>query len=109
MLGQPNFGTIEIDWNSRPVNLKFQVRDKNGAAVASVNISLSELHPSNSKTGGNKVKTGDNKRHCTLEVSLPWITRYRPAILFSFTIVGKSLLNSNCQIFFLEKSFYDSL
>lgn len=71
------------------MSLKFNVRDKNGVAVTGVNISLSELHPSNSET-----QVGDNQRHCTLEVSLPWIKRHRLVILFSFTIVGMSLLNS---------------
>ncbi|XP_058743210.1 uncharacterized protein LOC131616014 isoform X2 [Vicia villosa] len=83
--GQPNFGTIEINWDSHPVNVKFEIRDKNGIAVTGVNVSLSELHPSKSETL-DKVKTGDNQRHCTLEASLPWIKRYRIAILFYFTI-----------------------
>lgn len=89
--GLPNFGTIEIDWESHPVSLKFNVRDKNGVAVTGVNISLSELHPSNSETH-DRVKVGDNQRHCTLEVSLPWIKRHRLVILFSFTIVALLLV-----------------
>ncbi|CAI8586548.1 unnamed protein product [Vicia faba] len=83
--GQPNFGTIEIVWESHPVSVKFEVRDKNGVAVTGVNVSLTELHPSKSDSL-DKVKTGDNQRHCTLEASLPWIKRYRIAILFYFTI-----------------------
>ncbi|XP_045786345.1 uncharacterized protein LOC123881666 [Trifolium pratense] len=83
--GQPNFGTIEIDWDSHPVSVKFDVRDKNGVAVTGVDIPLLELHPSNSETHDG-VKEGDNQRHCTLEVSLPWIKRYRLAIFFYFTI-----------------------
>ncbi|CAK8538487.1 unnamed protein product [Lathyrus sativus] len=83
--GQPNFGTIEIDWEAHPVNVKFEIRDKKGVAVTGVNISLLELHPSKSETL-DKAKTGDNQRHCTLEASLPWIKRYRIAILLYFTI-----------------------
>ncbi|MCH99360.1 hypothetical protein A2U01_0020372, partial [Trifolium medium] len=83
--GQPNFGTIEIDWDSHPVSVKFDVRDKNGVAVTGVNIPLLELHPSKSETRDG-VKAGDNQRHCTLEISLPWIKRYRLAIFFYFTI-----------------------
>ncbi|XP_027329990.1 uncharacterized protein LOC113846198 isoform X2 [Abrus precatorius] len=86
--GQPNFGTIEIDWDSHPVTLKFKVRDKNGVAVTEVNVSLMELQPLNSDSEtGDRVKAGHNKRHCTLEVSLPWIVRYRLAILFCFALV----------------------
>ncbi|GAU14441.1 hypothetical protein TSUD_249810 [Trifolium subterraneum] len=64
--GQPNFGTIEIDWDSHPVSVKFDVRDKNGVAVTGVNMPLLELHPSKSETRDG-VKAGDNQRHCTLE------------------------------------------
>lgn len=74
------------------MSVKFEIRDKEGVAVTGVNISLLELHPSKSETL-DKVKTGDNQRHCTLETSLPWIKRYRIAILFYFTISGKSLPN----------------
>lgn len=78
------------------MTLKFKVRDKNGVAVTGVNISLLELHVSNSESG-ERVKVGYNQKYCTLEVSLPWIIRYRLAILFYFAIVGKSLLpNSSC-------------
>ncbi|XP_004491121.1 uncharacterized protein [Cicer arietinum] len=85
--GQPNFGTIEIDWDSHPVSVKFKVRDKNGVAVTGADISLLELHPSKSETP-DRVKAGDNQRHFTLEVNLPWTKRYRLAFLFSFTIVA---------------------
>lgn len=84
--GQPNFGTIEIDWDSHPVTLELKVRDKNGIAVTGANISLIELQPTNSRTG-DKEKTERNKRHCTLEVSLPWIKRYRLAIVFFSTLI----------------------
>lgn len=92
-LGQPNFGTIEIDWDSHPVALKLNVRDKNGITVAGVDVSLKELQSSNS----DRVKAEhDNQKHCTLEISLPWIVRYRLMILFCFTLVGKSFLSSIC-------------
>ncbi|KAE9596249.1 hypothetical protein Lal_00048655 [Lupinus albus] len=81
--GQPNFGTIEIDWDSHPVVLKLKVRDKNGIAVTGINTSLVELHASNSE---DIVKAGHSSRHCTLEVSLPWIVRYRLAILVFITL-----------------------
>ncbi|TKY57013.1 Alkaline phosphatase D [Spatholobus suberectus] len=85
--GQPNFGTIEINWDSHPVTLKFKVRDKNGIAVTGVDVSLTELQLSNSEIL-DRVKAGhNNQKHCTLEVSLPWIVRYRLAILFCFTLV----------------------
>nr|QGH51295.1 HS1-1 [Sophora flavescens] len=83
--GQPNFGTIEIDWDSHPVTLKLNVRDKNGVAVTGVDISLVKLQVSNSETP-DRVKAGHVRRHCTLEVSLPWIIRYRLAILVFFTL-----------------------
>ncbi|XP_019460986.1 PREDICTED: uncharacterized protein LOC109360498 [Lupinus angustifolius] len=82
--GQPNFGTIEIDWDSHPVTLKLKVRDKNGVAVTSINTSLVELQASNSE---DSVKVGHDRRHCNLEVSLPWIIRYRLAILVSIILV----------------------
>lgn len=88
--GQPNFGAIEIDWDAAPVTLKLEVRDVNGFPVSGVNISLHELqaqtaHPVNT------VKRGAYQRHCSLEVDLPWVVRYRLAILF-FSAVTVSLL-----------------
>ncbi|KAK7300390.1 hypothetical protein RJT34_11234 [Clitoria ternatea] len=86
--GQPNFGTIEIDWDSHPVTLQFKVRDKNGVTAAGINASLTELQPTNSETR-DRVKAGqNNQKHCTLEVSLPWIVRYRLAIIFFFILFG---------------------
>jgi alkaline phosphatase D len=104
LLGQPNFGTIEIDWDAHPVSVKFDVRDTSGVSVTGVNIPLLGLHPSNSETHDG-VKAGDNHRHCTLEVSLPWIKRYRLAIFFYFTIASKSLPNSNLLNFFSRRKF----
>ncbi|GMJ10527.1 hypothetical protein like AT5G42370 [Hibiscus trionum] len=80
--GQPNFGAIEIDWDASPVNLKMQVRDINGLPVTGVDISLSELQAWNSTS-----KAGQEQKHCTLEVKLPWIVRYRLAILVYSVLV----------------------
>ncbi|KAL2316993.1 hypothetical protein Fmac_030869 [Flemingia macrophylla] len=80
--GQPNFGTIEIDWDSVPVTLKLKVRDKNGVVVTDVDLPLTEL-----QLNSDREKAGQNNRkHCTLEVRLPWIVRYRLMILFCFTL-----------------------
>ena len=95
-LGQPNFGTIEIDWDSHPVTLKFKVRDKDSVTVTGVDVSLTELQPSNSEILDRVKAEHNNSKHCTLEVSLPWIVRYRLAILFFSTLFGKSLLSSTC-------------
>ncbi|KAK3028988.1 hypothetical protein RJ639_038191, partial [Escallonia herrerae] len=79
--GQPNFGVIEINWDAVPVSLKFEVRDLNGLPVTGVNISLLELK---AKTVGSKADTkpGKHQKNCSLEVALPWLVRYRLAILF---------------------------
>ncbi|KAG5613677.1 hypothetical protein H5410_024958 [Solanum commersonii] len=42
--GQPNFGTIEINWDSDPVDLKFHVRDEKGLPVSAL-----KSHYQNSK------------------------------------------------------------
>ncbi|KAE8680336.1 Calcineurin-like metallo-phosphoesterase superfamily protein isoform 2 [Hibiscus syriacus] len=80
--GQPNFGAFQIDWDASPINLKMQVRDINGLHVTGVDISLSELQAWNST-----IKAGLEQKHCTLEVKLPWIVRYRLAILVYSVLV----------------------
>ncbi|KAL3505540.1 hypothetical protein ACH5RR_035381 [Cinchona calisaya] len=82
--GKPNFGTIEIDWDTAPVNLKVHVRDENGVSVLGVNISLSQLEAHNIDS---KVTQTEQKynTYCTMEVELPWIVRYRLTILFFCT------------------------
>ncbi|XP_012073530.2 uncharacterized protein LOC105635142 isoform X2 [Jatropha curcas] len=82
--GQPNFGAIEIDWSATPMTLKLEVRDVNGYPVTSVKFPLLELqsHSMNS-TASSKV---EHQRHCSLEVKLPWLVRYRLAILFYVTL-----------------------
>ncbi|XP_068327082.1 uncharacterized protein [Pyrus communis] len=83
--GLPNFGAVEIDWNATPVTLKIEVRDVNGNPVVGVATSLSELQARNFNSSITK-KTREHQRHCSLEVSLPWIVRYRLAILASCAI-----------------------
>ncbi|XP_014502818.1 uncharacterized protein LOC106763136 isoform X2 [Vigna radiata var. radiata] len=85
--GQPNFGTIEIDWDSHPVTLKLKVRDKESITVTGVDVSLTELQSSNSESFDREKAEHDNQKHCTLEVSLPWFVRYRLAILFFCTLI----------------------
>ncbi|CAK9178262.1 unnamed protein product [Ilex paraguariensis] len=79
--GQSNFGVIEINWDSTPVTLKFEVRDVSGLPVASVNVSLLELQGQMVDPKSAKKARGYEK-HCSLELNLPGIVRYRLAILF---------------------------
>uniref|UniRef100_A0A2N9I4T3 PhoD-like phosphatase metallophosphatase domain-containing protein n=1 Tax=Fagus sylvatica TaxID=28930 RepID=A0A2N9I4T3_FAGSY len=79
--GQPNFGAIEIDWDATPVTLRIEVRDINGFPVTGVKVSLLELQ-AGSVDPVATIKAGEYRRHCTLEVNLPWLVRYRLAILF---------------------------
>ncbi|XP_077211097.1 calcineurin-like metallo-phosphoesterase superfamily protein [Tasmannia lanceolata] len=78
--GKPNFGAIEIDWDANPVTMKVEVRDMNGDTVTGVNILLSELKPGS--TLMTTRKAGEFQHYCALEIDLPWIIRYRLAILF---------------------------
>ncbi|XP_062099414.1 uncharacterized protein LOC133805295 [Humulus lupulus] len=87
--GQPNFGAIEIDWATTPVTVRSEVRDRSGEAVASVNISLSDLKWGknvNISSSNTLKRPGKISRHCSLEVSLPWIVRYRLTIFFYSTL-----------------------
>ncbi|KAF2312006.1 hypothetical protein GH714_027734 [Hevea brasiliensis] len=83
--GLPNFGAIEIDWSATPVTLKLEVRDTNGYPVTGVKFPLLELQ-SLSMNPVTSIKLGRHKSHCFLEVNLPWIIRYRLAILFYFSM-----------------------
>eukprot|EP00268_Persea_americana_P008829 TRINITY_DN13458_c0_g1_i3.p1 TRINITY_DN13458_c0_g1~~TRINITY_DN13458_c0_g1_i3.p1 ORF type:complete len:150 (-),score=4.80 TRINITY_DN13458_c0_g1_i3:24-473(-) len=89
--GQPNFGTIEIDWNANPVAVEVGVRDVNGDPATSVNVLLSELQASsaNSKPTMN---SGEIRHYCSLEIDLPWFIRYRLAILFYIAVSGMFLI-----------------
>ncbi|KAL3593154.1 hypothetical protein D5086_011794 [Populus alba] len=77
--GQPNFGAIEIDWSTAPVTLKLEVKDIVGYPVTGVKFSLVELQ---SRGSVPSVKAGEHRRHCSLEVNLRWMIKYRLAILF---------------------------
>lgn len=82
--GQPNFGAIEIDWNAVPPQIKVELRDVQGNSVGGVELPISELQPSNAHV--NKKQGHSFERHCTLETKLPWLVRYRLALLFFGTI-----------------------
>ncbi|XLR28211.1 hypothetical protein S83_056111, partial [Arachis hypogaea] len=85
------WGSPLYDWNAMEkegyswwicrirLTLKLKIRDKNGHPVSGVNTSLRELQASNSETCSTE-KTA--RCNCTPESSLPWIVRYRLAILF---------------------------
>ncbi|KAK4351738.1 hypothetical protein RND71_027256 [Anisodus tanguticus] len=89
--GQPNFGTIEINWDSDPVVLTFDIRDEKGLPVIALKLPLSELQ-------GQKVDSqmtvglGKFQMYCSLEVDLPWFVRYRLAIFFFSALAGRSRL-----------------
>lgn len=85
LLGQPNFGVVEIDWDATPVTIKMEVRDTNGLPAVGVNVSLSSLRSGNSEY----LSTGEYERHCVLESTLGWVVRYRLAILFCCTLTCK--------------------
>lgn len=67
--------------------LRIEVRDMNGFSVTGVNIPLSELRAQNVNSFGTG-KAEEYGRNCSLEVTLPWIVRYRLAILFYCTAAG---------------------
>lgn len=87
-LGQPNFGAIKIDWNASPVTVTMEVRDADGFLVLGVNTSLLELQ-AQSVEALYKIKPGEYRRHCSLEVTLPWVVRHRLAILFFCALASK--------------------
>lgn len=90
LTGLPNFGAVQIDWNATPVTLKIEVRDVKGNPVVGVATSLSELQARNFNSKTTK-KTREHQRHCSLEVSLPWIVRYRLAIVASCALASMLL------------------
>lgn len=93
-LGQPNFGAIEIDWDATPVTVKMEVKDVNGIPVLSVNTSLLELQ-AGSLGGLYSIKPGEYRRHCSLEVTLPWMVRHRLAILFFCALASKLIFSTS--------------
>ncbi|PWZ22950.1 hypothetical protein Zm00014a_039942 [Zea mays] len=84
-IGQPNFGAIEIDWNAVPPRIKLELRDVEGHSVHSVEFPISELQPSEAHAIKRQIHTF--QRHCTLETELPWLTRYRLALML-FVIIA---------------------
>lgn len=85
--------------------LKIAVRDMNGFPVTGVDILLSELQAKTVNSVAS-IKVGEQRKHCSLEVDLPWIVRYRLAIFFLFGIAGalyrtciSNLLHLLCMIF----------
>ncbi|KAG2243153.1 hypothetical protein Bca52824_094997 [Brassica carinata] len=84
--GQQNFGAISIDWDANPATVRLEIRDVNGITALSTNVSLSELQPPGSKSMTDPTTKGKSQRHCTLEVELQGITRYRLAVLVYFII-----------------------
>lgn len=93
--GQPNFGAIEIDWNAVPPRIKLELRDVEGHSVHSVEFPISELQPSEAHAIKRQIHTF--QRHCTLETELPWLTRYRLALML-FVIIAGMLLTSIASI-----------
>lgn len=78
---------IDVNWAAVPVSVKLEVRDDRGIPVHSVIVSLSDLQTRD--TGSeDSMRARERRRHCSLEVTLPWIIRYRLAILFFCTLAG---------------------
>ncbi|XP_020572992.1 uncharacterized protein LOC110019599 isoform X1 [Phalaenopsis equestris] len=80
-----NFGAIEIDWNTVPHIIKFEVRSVSGDSVNMVKFPLTELQPKKSNRSHAKEKFSE---HCILEVELPWFLRHQLAFAFFGTLAG---------------------
>lgn len=87
--GQPDFGPIEIDWSAVPLHIKLELGDVRGHFIHRVEFPISDLQPSDVHAA-NKHAQGI-QRQCTLETELPWLTRYRLALLFFGTTAGMLL------------------
>lgn len=75
------------------MTLKIEVRDINGFTVAGVKMSLLELQVGSlDPVAVATAKAGENRRHCSLEVTLPWLVRYRLAIMFYSAVASMLLL-----------------
>lgn len=88
--------------------LKFEVRDINGLPVTGVHIPLSELRAQSTNSVAT-VKVGEHQRHCSLEVSLPWIVKYRLAICFFCTVAGRLFVILTAFLFNVLCMIYDYL
>ncbi|XP_057544506.1 uncharacterized protein LOC130823768 isoform X2 [Amaranthus tricolor] len=86
--GQSNFGVIEVEWKSDPVTLKVEIRDINGSPVISKKILLSDIQSKSMKLAATG-RRASHQNHCSLEVDLPWIVRYRLAILVFVAIISQ--------------------
>ncbi|TMX04119.1 hypothetical protein EJD97_011417 [Solanum chilense] len=96
--GQPNVGTIEINWDSNPVDLKFHVRDEKGLPVSALKISLSQLQ-GRKMDSEMTIGLGKFQKYCSLLVDLPWFVRYRLAIFFFSALAGfLCAVRSCCRI-----------
>lgn len=93
VLGQPNFGAIEIDWNATPLTLKIEVRDIDGLPVAGIKMPLLELKAGSVPAA--TVEAGKYRRHCSLESTLPWLVRYRLAILLFSAVASMSTFDTS--------------
>ncbi|KAI0503918.1 hypothetical protein KFK09_014864 [Dendrobium nobile] len=78
-----NFGVIEIDWDTIPQSIKFEVRSVNGNSVNMVKFSLTELQP---KKMNRIHKQEKYRQHCILEIELPWFRRHQLAFAFFGTL-----------------------
>lgn len=84
--GRQNFGAIEIDWDAIPQRVKIEVRDVHGDPAIGVNLLLSELQQRNVKEIYPREEA--YRQHCTPEIDLPWVHRYRLAFLFGGAIAA---------------------
>ncbi|KAI5082213.1 hypothetical protein GOP47_0001956 [Adiantum capillus-veneris] len=93
--GKENFGTIEINWDAKPVSVIGQVRDVNGSYVAKEKILLADLRP-HAPTNSD---LESNERHCQLESELPWFSKYFLAMVTVGILSGVSVFCLVCLYF----------
>lgn len=77
-----------MEWKSDPVTLKVEIRDINGSPVISKKILLSDIQSKSMELAATGRKAS-HQNHCSLEVDLPWIVRYRLAILVFVAIISR--------------------
>ncbi|KAL2895127.1 Complement decay-accelerating factor [Bienertia sinuspersici] len=104
---QPNFGVIEVEWKSDPVILKAEVRDTNGLPVISKKILLSGIQAGNLERAATN-HTASWQKYCSLEVDLPWIVRYRMAILVfsALTVLLLAFVGLACSTIILCRKWH---
>lgn len=90
--GKENFGTFEIDWEATPVLIVGQVRDVNGSYVARQRILLSHLQPGPAAFSG-------ERKYCTAENDLSWLSKHLVAIVFVGIPFGAFLVFLVCLYF----------